>query len=80
MTENFEHTTGRLQNELGNAISTAIHNAVRSGLEFDEACCTAIAVVADYARGTYGNRYLKDLAKVVREQAHRPMPQIIGPN
>lgn len=75
-----EITQGRLQNQLGNQISDAIHTAVASGLEFDEACCIAIAVVADYARGQYGNRYLKDLARVVREQAHRPMPTIIGPN
>lgn len=80
MAGEIEHTQGRLQSELGNAVSTAIYNAVRSGLEFDEACCIAVAVIADYARGTYGNRYLKDLARVVREQAHRPMPPIVGPN
>ena len=75
-----EYTQGEPQSRLAQSVSDAIHDSVTSGLEFDEACCIAIAVVADYARITYGNRYLKDLSKIVRDQAQRPMPQMVGPH
>lgn len=45
--------SGPLPTALGNAISDAIHAALVSGMEVDEACSVALAVVGDYWRHAY---------------------------
>lgn len=67
--------TGVLPRDLGNDVSDAIHKALSKGMAVDEACCVVVTVAADYARQEYGGRYLKDLAKVVREQRYKAPPQ-----
>lgn len=67
--------TGRLPAALAVAVSDAIHAAVSNGMQVDEAVCIVVAVAADYARGEYGNKYLKDLASVVIERGSIPMPE-----
>ncbi len=66
--------TGPLPRELGNAVSDAIHAAMERGMETDEACCVAIAVACDYARGEYGDGYLEQLVKLIRVQRGKPLP------
>lgn len=66
--------TGPLPAALGNAVSDAIHSAASAGMEMDEACCIAAAVIADYARGTYGDRYLPALAAIITRRAGQPLP------
>lgn len=61
---------------LANAMSDAINMALRCGLEPDQCCCVAVQVIADYARGEYGNQYLTRLARVVRKRADMPMPEL----
>lgn len=65
---------GPLPAALGNAVSDAIYHAVSVGMEMDEACCIAVAVIADYARGTYGDRYLPSLASIITRRAGQPLP------
>lgn len=65
--------TGRNFAELGNAISDAMHNALTRGMEIDEAACCAIAGIADYARGEYGDDYLPALASIVTARAGHPI-------
>ena len=61
---------------LANAISDAFHaSSVASGLDVDEAACVAIAVIADYAREAYGDRYLIELADVLVDRANHPLPE-----
>jgi hypothetical protein len=59
---------------LGNEISDAIFRAISAGMGIDDAVCIVAAVAADYARGEYGDEYLKSLAQVVTKQAGQPMP------
>jgi hypothetical protein len=66
---------GPLPAKLGNGISDAIHAALEKGMQTDEACCVAIAVIADYARMEYGTAYLQDLADVLIKRAFAPMPE-----
>lgn len=60
-----------------NKISSAIDDAVDSGMALDEIVSVVATVAADYGRCTYGNRYLKGLAHLVRARAGAPMPTII---
>jgi hypothetical protein len=60
---------------LGNAVSDAIHAALKKGMEIDEACCCVVAVAADYARGEYGDDYLPQLAQVITRRNEMPMPE-----
>jgi hypothetical protein len=65
---------GLLPTQLANAISDAMQVGLARGMATDEACCVAIAVVCDYARGEYGNDYLDGLVGVVLAQKGRPLP------
>ena len=69
--------TGRLPMELANAVSGAISNALKMGMEIDEAACVVAAVAADYARREYGDVYLEELAEIVKTRASVPMPEKI---
>lgn len=64
--------TGELPRRLAQGISDAIHSAVKSGMELDEACCIGVAVIADYARAAYGPGYLTPLSGVLLERGDRP--------
>lgn len=68
---------GDLPTRLANRMSETIAKSLHEGMEPDEACCIAVAVIADYARGVYGNKYLPDLAKVLLAQAKKPMPEFV---
>jgi len=71
--------SGRLPAALSNAVSDAIHAALESGMEIDEAACVVVSVASDYARLQYGNDYLGALANVVLHRASMPMPDIVEP-
>ena len=60
---------------LANQVSNAIFAATQRGMEVDEACCCAIAVIADYAREAYGNEYLPSLSEVLVERANHALPE-----
>lgn len=60
---------------LGNAVSDAIHAALKKGMEIDEACSCVVAVAADYARGEYGDDYLPRLAQIITRRNEMPMPE-----
>lgn len=66
---------GELPTRLAQRLSDAIYASLLEGMESDEACCIAVAVIADYARGAYGNDYLRGLARIVIKQAEKPMPR-----
>lgn len=74
-----EVTAGARQAVLANAISDALHNALVSGLQPDEATCIAVSVAADYARGSYGAPYLTRLADVLIRRGDLPVPPALGP-
>lgn len=74
----FSKISGALPAKLCNEISGAIHAALEKGMEMDEACCLAIAVIADYVRGEYGPGYLADLSDVLVARALAPMPEEIS--
>jgi len=74
----FSKMSGALPAKLCNDISNAIHAAIEKGMEMDEACCAAIAVIADYARGEYGPDYLADLSDVLIARALAPMPKDVS--
>jgi hypothetical protein len=65
---------GRSFAQLGNAVSDAIVAALRRGMDSDDAACVVVQVAADYARGTYGNAYLAQLAAVVLRRGDMLMP------
>jgi hypothetical protein len=65
---------GRNFARLGNAVSDAIAAALKRGMDVDEVACVVVQVAADYARGTYGNAYLAQLAVVVLGRGDMPMP------
>lgn len=67
--------TGRSFAQLANDVSDAMTAALMRGMEADEACCCAVAVIADYARGTYGAAYLPKLAEVLIERANHELPE-----
>lgn len=69
---NEARISGALPTMLANAVSGAITAALERGMEMDEACCVAVAVIADYARFAYGAGYLDELAFVLRERANAP--------
>lgn len=64
--------------ELGNAVSTAINDALVSGMPIEHACSVAVQVAADYFRDEYGNADLQRLADVVIARAALPMPERIA--
>lgn len=66
--------TGKLPAILANAVSDAIHAALESGMEVDEAVCVVAGVAADYGRASYGNDYLDQIAAVVKMQGEQPLP------
>lgn len=70
--------SGALPAKLSNDVSDAIHAALERGMETDEACCVALAVVADYARMEYGPAYLHELAGVILRRNEAPFPTDIG--
>lgn len=70
----FHVVSGPLPTELANTVSDALVVARRKGMELDEACCVALAVVCDYARGNYGDAFLNQLKKIVDAQKGRPLP------
>lgn len=70
--------TGPNFHRLANAMSDAIHDALERGMETDEACCVAVAVIADYARIEYGDGYLAQLATVLLAQQGKPAPKDIS--
>lgn len=65
--------SGPLPAKLGNAVSTAIHEALSQGMKTDEAACVVVAVACDYARHAYGNGFLDYLAYVVLMRAEQSM-------
>lgn len=67
--------SGKLPTALANEISDAINRALRRGMEADEACCIAAAVIADYARDAYGDGYLPNLATIMRLRAGQSLPR-----
>ncbi len=71
--------TGELPARLANEVSDAIHRALQSGMEADEAACVAAAVAADYARRAYGDEYLPALASVVARRAEKPLASAAPP-
>lgn len=73
-----ETISGPLPARLGNAISDAIHDALKAGMEPDEASCVAVRVAADYARCAYGPAYLNKLAEVIVECGQMPPPMDIS--
>lgn len=77
MSTEFSLLRGALPAEHGQRISDAMHQALLNGMEPDEACCVAAAVIADYARTYYGNEYLNGLAKIVVAQGQKPMPRTV---
>lgn len=66
--------TGRLPAELANAVSDVIVGALKRGMEVDKAVCVVVAVAADYGCATYGQKYLRDLAEVVRQRTNKARP------
>lgn len=68
--------SGELPRRLAQGISDAIHKAVKSGMELDEACCVGVSVIADYARAAYGPGYLAPLSGVLLERGDRPPPEL----
>ncbi len=62
---------GRLPADLGNAVSDAIYTATGKGMEMDEASCVVLTVVCDYARRSYGDAYLDQLAHLIMAQKGR---------
>lgn len=66
--------TGVLPAKLANTISDALAAAIKCGMEPDEAACVAVAVVADYGRGYYGNEYLTHLSSALLSRANEPEP------
>ena len=70
-------TTGKLPARLANAVSDAIHAAIASGMEPDEATCIAAAVVADYGRSYYGDECLPHLSAAIAERAKKPNPTTV---
>lgn len=70
----FEEVGSELHSALGQHTSTMIWIAQQNGIPMDEALCVVIAVVADYARVSYGNEYLKHLCDVLMKRAEHPMP------
>lgn len=68
-------TTGLLPTRLANAVSDALHAAIESGMEPDEAVSVAAAVIADYGRVYYGDDYLPHLAKCITNAAGRALPE-----
>lgn len=78
MTKNSSILHGPLPARLANQVSEAISTAIFSGMEVDEACCVAAHVIADYARGSYGDAYLPDLAEIITGRAGAPLPKVRG--
>lgn len=74
MSEPFIKMRGQLPNELAQAVSAAIFQALQKGMEPDEAACVVVAVATDYARNAYGPEYLPLLASVVIARAEMPEP------
>lgn len=72
--DNTAIVTGQLPAFVANGVSDVIHAALARGMETDEAVCVALTVLADYARGAYGDRYLPHLAYLVLQRAGEPMP------
>jgi hypothetical protein len=73
-----ERVSGEKFAAFSNAISDAVHEALESGMETDEAVCIGVAVMADYARQAYGPGYLAKLAKTVVSRAQEPLPADIS--
>lgn len=63
---------------LGNAVSDAIHDALKRGMQIDEAACCVVAVASDYARAEYGDKYLLELAEVVKRRREMPLPEDVS--
>jgi hypothetical protein len=61
--------SGELPATLGNAVSDAIFEAIKRGMEVDEAVSVVVAVASDYGCNAYGEAYRRRLAELVR--AHR---------
>jgi hypothetical protein len=57
--------SGPLPTRLGNAVSDAIHAALKAGMEVDAAASIAVAVAADYWAGTYGEGSVSKLGEVI---------------
>lgn len=74
MTEVIVKDTTEEFARLANAVSDAIHGAFGRGVAADDACSVAATVVADYARGNYGDEYLFGLVKVMLARAGAPFP------
>ena len=66
--------SGKLPARLANAVSSAVAEAMRDGMEPDEAACVVVSVAADYGRGYYGPAYLESLAKTILTRADEPEP------
>lgn len=75
MTDSSAIGTGRNFAILGNAVSDAIHAALKRGMAVDEAVCCVVAVAADYGRGEYGDDYLPQLAEVVVRRKEMALPE-----
>lgn len=71
----FATLSGSSPAMLANDVSDAIHAALTRGMGIDEASSIVAAVVADYARGEYGDAYLDALSQVVKSRAGEPMPR-----
>lgn len=72
----MERVSGRAFSDFATEVSDLIHAAVERGIELDAAVCIVAAVIADYARGHYGDEYLPKLAEVVTTRAGMPFPEV----
>ncbi|RYG55519.1 MAG: hypothetical protein EON56_05520 [Alphaproteobacteria bacterium] len=62
---------------VANATAELMETAIEKlGLEVDVVCCLVAQVAADFARGQYGDAYLRKLADVVLERAIMTLPVV----
>jgi len=72
----IERVSGPRFAALANEVSDVICAAVENGIEIDEAVSVIAAVIADYGRTSYGDKYLPRLAEVITSQAGKPLPEV----
>ncbi|ASY56447.1 hypothetical protein [Sinorhizobium sp. CCBAU 05631] len=73
-----EFATGQGPNftRLAQAVSEAVAEAQRRGMEIDECASILVAVAADYGRASYGDQYLTGLAEIVLQRSEMPLPSM----
>jgi len=69
-----EIVSGPEATEVAEVFSAQICGFISTGMRLDVVLCIAIAVLADYARGEYGDDYLDELADVLVSRRNEPLP------